>query len=177
MAERRATTSAPVLAVCLAVIAAGAWQWQRGVFRAARAQDRLAVEPWEQVKTQYPLPTESSPAPVSSAELFDAVVGASPFSPQRRSPAGAAGGPEAGGPGGGTVKPPAPTFVYKGRINVGGSQRAIVEDATAHKTHFLEVGQEVAGFKVLDIAEKQVVLSDPQSQQELLVPLASKSGP
>ena len=179
MAEHRAASSAPALAACLAVIAAGAWQWQRSVFRVARTQEHLTMEAWEQVKTQYPLPAEPSPAPVISAELFDAVVGANPFSPQRRAPAGAAGGPGGGGlgGGGGTVEPPAPKFVYKGRINVGSSRRAIVEDTTAHKTYFLEVGQEVAGFKVLDIAEKQVVLSDSQSQQELVLSLASKSGP
>ena len=177
MTEPRAASSIPVLAVCLAVMAAGAWQWQCRVFRMTRAQGRLATEAWEQVKTQHPLPAEPSPAPAISAEFFDTVVSANPFSPQRRAPTGAAGGTEPLGPGGRTGEPPAPKWIYKGRINVGSSQRAIVEDAAAHKTYFLEVGQEVAGFKVLDIAEKQVVLSDLKSQQELIVSLASKSGP
>ncbi len=177
MAEHRAASSASVLAVCLAVIAAGVWQWQYRVFRAARAQEHLTMEAWEQVKTQHPLPAEPSLTPAISAELFDAVVGANPFSLQRRAPTDAAGAPEPLGPGGRTGEPPAPKWIYKGRINVGSSQRAIVEDTTAHKTYFLEVGQEVAGFKVLDITEKQVVLSDLESQQELIVSLASKSGP
>jgi hypothetical protein len=69
-----------------------------------------------------------------------------------------------------------PKFVYKGRINVGSRQRAILEDAAARKTYFLEVGQAVAGFKVLDIAENRVVLSDPQTNQEVVVSLSPPSG-
>ena len=164
------------MAVCVALIAAGAWRWQVGVFRSVRSDPHLKADAWEHVKTQYPMPLEPSPPPALSTELFEAVVNANPFSPQRGT-AGHPAAPEAGGAGGGAAAPASPKFVYKGRINVGSHQRAILEDTAAHKTYFLEVGQAVAGFKVLDIAEKQVVLSDPQAQQELVVPLASKSGP
>ena len=67
-----------------------------------------------------------------------------------------------------------PQFIYKGRINLGKKQRAVIEETTAKKTYFLEVGQAVAGFKVLDIQEKQVILSDPQTSKEVAVSLASK---
>ena len=178
MTERRSGGSAPALVMCLAVIAVGAWRWQLGVFRAARAEEHLKMDAWEQVKTQFPLPAEPSPTQALSAELVEAVVSANPFSPQRGTQAGpASGGSEGNDSDGRTAEPPAPKFVYKGRINVGSRRRAIVEDTAAHKTYFLEVGQEVAGFKVLDISEKQVVLSDPETPQELVIPLVSKSGP
>ena len=176
MAARSLSSPAPAMAVCLALIAAGAWRWQVGVFRSAHSDPHLKTDAWEHVKTQYPVPLEPGPTPALSTELFEAVVSANPFSPQRRA-TGTSTVPEGGSAGGGSATPALPKFVYKGRINVGSHQRAILEDATAHKTYFLEVGQAVAGFKVLDIAEKQVVLSDPQAPQELVVPLASKSGP
>jgi hypothetical protein len=162
------------LAACSAVAAFSAWQWQRHVDRGAPAE-QVKADAWEHVKTQYPVPESLSPAPALSAELFQAVVGANPFSPQRRaaSAAGSAGR-------GATIITPkatAPQFAYKGRIDLGSRQRAILEDQAAKKTYFLEVGQEVAGFKVLDISESQVLLSDPKSQEPLAIPLASKSGP
>lgn len=175
MAGRSLSSPAPTMAVCLALIATGAWRWQVSVFRSVRSDSHLQADTWEPVKTQYAIPPDPNPTPALSAELVDTVVSANPFSPQRRA-AGLPGAPAEGGSGGGAVAA-SPKFVYKGRINVGSRQRAILEDATARKTYFLEVGQAVAGFKVLDIAENQVVLSDPHAQQELVVPLASKSGP
>ena len=172
----RASAAAPAAVLCLALATAASWQWQQQVARSARAQDRLNMDPWEQVKSQYALPADPGASPVISAELFEAVVSANPFSPQRRTLAAGAAGPEAGTPGH-AAEPPAPTFAFKGRINMGGHTRAIVENLAGHKTYFLEVGQEVAGFKVLDIAETQVVLSDPQSHEEVVLSLASKSGP
>ena len=169
-------SSAPAVAVCLAVVAAGAWRWQTSVFQSRHSDQHLHADAWEPVKTQYPMPPDPTPTPALSTELVDTVVSAHPFSPQRRA-AGLPGAPAEGGSGGGAVEPASPKFVYKGRINVGSRQRAILEDTAGRKTYFLEVGQAVAGFKVLDIAENQVVLSDPQVQQELIVPLASKSGP
>lgn len=164
----------PVLAACLAVIAAGAWQWQLSVARSARAE--LKTEPWEQVKTQHLMPPEPVQTPALSAEVVEAVVATNPFSAQRRAAAAATDGtgqPVAGVP----VEPPAPQLLFKGRMNVGSRQRAIIEDTTAKKTYFLELGQAVAGFKVLDIGETQVVLSDPKSHENVIVPLASKGGP
>ena len=163
----------PVLAACLGVIAAGAWQWQLSVARSARAE--LKTEPWEQVKAQHPMPPEPSQSPALSADVVDAVMAANPFSAQRR--AAATAGETAQGAAGQPVEPPAAQLVFKGRINVGSRQRAIVEDTTAKKTYFLELGQAVAGFKVLDIGETQVVLSDPKTHENVIVPLASKGGP
>ena len=164
----------PILAACLGVIAVGAWQWQLSVARSARAE--LKTQPWEQVKAQHPLPPEPSQPSALSADVVESVLAANPFSPQRKAVAAAAGGPgeEAAGQ---PAQPPAPELVFKGRINVGSKQRAIIEDTRAKKTYFLELGQAVAGFKVLDIGETQVVLSDPQTHENVIVPLASKGGP
>ena len=60
---------------------------------------------------------------------------------------------------------------------MGNQQRAIVEEGASHKTYFLQVGQTVAGFKVLDIGQKQVVLSNLATQEELVVSLASLTAP
>jgi hypothetical protein len=174
MPGRSDGTAVPVLAACLAVLAVGAWQWQLSVLRSARGE--LKGETWEQAKTQHPMPPEPIQTPALSADVVEAVTAAQPFSPQRRATAGSpdgGGGPVAVEP----AKPPAPKFLYKGRINVGTRQRAIIEDTTAKKTYFLELGQAVAGFKVLDMAETQVVLSDPQTHENVIVPLASKGGP
>ena len=167
------TGAVPVLAACLAVIAIGAWQWQLSVARSARAE--LKTEPWEQVKAQHPMPAEPAQTPALSPDVVEAVLAANPFSPQRKAVAAAAEGPGQAAPGQ-PVEPPAPQLLYKGRINVGSSKRAIIEDTTAKKTYFLELGQAVAGFKVLDIGETQVVLSDPKSHENVIVPLASKGG-
>ena len=172
----RASVAAPAAVLSLALVTAASWQWQQQVARSARAQDRLTMDPWEQVKSQYALPADPGASPVISAELFEAVVSANPFSPERRTPAAGAAGPGTGTPGH-AVEPPAPKFAFRGRINVGSHKRAIVEDLAGHKTYFLEVGQEVAGFKVLDIAETQVVLSDAQSHEAVILSLASTSGP
>ena len=165
----------PILAACLAVIAAGAWQWQLSVARSARAE--LKTEPWEQVKTQYPMPAEPAQTSALSADVVESVVAANPFSAQRKAAATASEGTGGEAALGQLAEPPAPQLLFKGRINVGSRQRAIVEDTTAKKTYFLELGQAVAGFKVLDIGETQVVLSDPKSHENVIVPLASKGGP
>ena len=161
-------------AVVLALGAGGAWWWHRGV--SATQPLGLAEEPWEQVKEAHPMSDLSSDIAHLSPQMVDAVVKANPFSVKRREvppqpTEGAAGVSDAPQP------PPAPKFVYKGRILVGPRQRAIVEDVVNHKTYFLEVGQEVTGFKVLDIAENRVVLLDPQSREETVLTLTAAATP
>ena len=120
--------------------------------------------------------TDVPPQPLLSTETVEALVRANPFSPQRRLKPPPSGG-ETGGGSGEPVAAPKPKFFFKGRIDLGKRQRAIVEDTTSHKTYFLEVGQEVAGFKVLDIAENRVVLSDLQTKQEVVVSLSLRESP
>ena len=124
------------------------------------------------------MPGPMQEPPMLSQEMADAVVRADPFSPQRRlvpPPAtGGTGDREGSGDGG---QPPQPAFTYKGRVHLGQRQRAIVEETTTRKTYFLEVGQEVAGFKVLDIAENQVVLSNLHTHEEVVVSLTTTALP
>ena len=161
------------LALLMAMAAAAGWWWQSTVFRAPRLE--VSAEAWDHVKQAYPIPETSDSLPATSTETLETIGQANPFSPQRRqTPAG--GGSET--PGGETapVEPVKPVLSYKGRINLGQRQRAIMEDQATKKTHFLEVGQAVAGFKVLDITETQVVLSDPQTGEAVVVPLTSPAG-
>ena len=131
------------------------------------------AERWQHVMEEHPMPNEPATSAQLSAETFEAILRANPFSSQRRlvplqSDDATGSNSEAG-----AGQPPAPQFLYKGRINLGNLQRAILEETVTHKTHFLEVGQEVTGFKVLDIAENQVVLSHLQSKEELVISLTA----
>ena len=113
-----------------------------------------------------------------SGEVVDTVLSANPFSAQRRAVSTDVGNSQqADGRGEAAVIARTPQFIYKGRINLGKRQRAVVEETTAKKTYFLEVGQEVAGLKVLDIAENRVVLSDVHTSKEVEASLISSSGP
>lgn len=166
------TSSGPlVLLACLmfgAVI--GSWSWRRSVF-ATPAEHAPAGERWDHVKQDYPIVQEPPHVAGLSQELLESVVRANPFSPTRNyipPPAD-----ESGEAGRQVSKPPVPLFVYKGRINLGSKQRAIMEDTTTKKTYFLEVGQEVAGCKVLDITENRVVLSDPNTKKDVEILLMS----
>ena len=163
-----------MLLMVFAVI--GTWCWRRAVF-AAPAEHVRAEERWEHVKRDYPIVQEPPQIPELSQELLASVVHANPFSPTRHyvpPPTNA----EAGSGQEIVSKPLAPLFVYKGRINLGSRQRAIMEDTTTKKTYFLEVGQEVVGCKVLDITENRVVLSDPNTKKEVEISLiSSKNGP
>jgi len=162
------------LAIVSAALAGGAWWWRTSVFGAGRVE--LISERWDQVKEHYlmaPAPVELAPR---SAELAEAVVQANPFASERRAlPPSDAETPAGGG--GGSPPAPKPQFVYKGQINLGSRQRAIIEDTVAKKTYFIETGQVVAGFKVLDIAENRVVLSDPQTNEEVVVSLIAPASP
>ena len=157
----------------LALVVTAAWWWQSTVFHSAPGAP--AAMSWKHVQEQYPIPSEPQEPQKVSPEAFEAIMAANPFSSDRRlkppTDVSSDGGPSA------PSAAPAPQFVYKGLIKFGNRQRAILEDLTTHKTHFLEVGQEVAGFKVLDIAENRVVLSDSQTNEELVVSIASKASP
>jgi len=166
--QPRAPTGASVaLAVALAVVAAATVRWRSRAVHIPRLGGM--GEPWEHIKDDYPLLAEPSEPPELSATVFDAVLHANPFSPTRR-PVDAADGenqPLAEGPA--ASAPITPEFLYKGHIDLGKRQRAIVEETTTGKTYFLEVGQEVAGFKVLDISQTSVVLSDLKTAQQIVI--------
>ena len=156
------------LAVGLSVVAIATMRWRGAVVRAQRVE--VAGESWERIKDDYPpLPEPAEPSALA-AEFFDAVLQANPFSPQRR-PVSAA--EETGAPGGAAgpsvSAPITPEFLYKGHVDLGKRQRAIVEETTTGKTYFLEVGQEVAGFKVLDISRTEVILSDIKTAQQIVI--------
>ena len=160
-----------VAGVCI-ILAVMAWGWQNTALRAKPID--IHPESWEHVKQQYPLPEERSPIQGPAVEPLDEMLHANPFSPERKplQPVVAAtGAPNAGA----LLAAAAPkaAFIYKGRVTMGQQQRAIMEDTTTKKTFFLQVGQEVAGFKVLDITQKQVLLSDPNTHEEVVVSLAS----
>ena len=163
------------IAATLLAITAGTWRWQAAVHRGDR-RALIKDEAWERVKNEYPVPLASASTPMISQDLMNALIRANPFSPQRRVVAPPSQAANHGPSGPMVSEAAAPAFLYKGRIDLGQRQRAIVEDLTTHKTHFLEVGQEVAGFKVLDIAQNQVVLSDPLTHVELVVLLAAQKG-
>ena len=170
---RASVSSSLIVALSLAVVTVGVWRWRSSVFQSPRQEAPL--ESWNQLKDAYPLPSASQVLPTLPNEVVDAVLRANPFSPQRRAVATDVGNPQQGsGTGMAPVVSGPPQFIYKGRINLGKKQRAVIEETTAKKTYFLEVGQAVAGFKVLDIQEKQVILSDPQTSKEVVVSLASK---
>ena len=166
------TPSRLVMAVAVAAaMAAVTWWWQAGVFRARRVD--VPPEAWQQVKDDYPLSPDAQEPSILSSKVAEDVIRANPFSPKRHQQP-----PKAEVEGAAqSAQPPSPKFVYKGHINVGQHQRAIVEDTANHKTYFLEVGQEVTGFKVLDIAENRVVLSDLQTKEDLVVSLSAAKTP
>ena len=168
----RPSSPGPVVAcvVVLAGVVLVVAQWQARVMRAQRVQ--LDGESWDHVRTQYPV-AQAMPQQVElSREVFGTVVQANPFDPERR--LRVAGQADGDGQGRAEVtEPPPPQFLYKGHINVGTRQRAIVEERVLRKTYFLETGQEIAGLKVLDISEDRVVLSNPTTQEEIVLSLVS----
>ena len=168
------TTTALTLASGLAGIALITWHWQGRVTQTRHAD--WTGEPWDRVKDAYPMLSDPPAMAAVSKELMEGVVRTNPFSSKRRLVAPAI-GMEPDGQATGPVKPPPPVFMFKGRVKLGQRVRAIVQETGSQKTYFLEVGQAVAGFKVLDIAENRVVLSDLQTNQEVAVSLSPPSGP
>src|SRR3989338_9136504 len=107
----------------------------------------------------------------TTAETWQGLLRANPFSRARRhvSP------PAAEAPTGTPEKPLPPQFVFKGRVSMGTKQRGILEDRRQKKTHFVQVGQDVLGFRVVEIAEDRIVLSDVKTNERVDIPLASKA--
>ena len=170
---RASASSSLIVALSLAVVTIGVWRWRSSVFQSPRRQ--AVSESWDQLKETYPLPSGPQTLPMLANEVVDTVLHANPFSPQRRAVATDVENPQQGSRAGiASVASGPPQFIYKGRINLGKKQRGVIEETTSKKTYFLEVGQAVAGFKVLDIQEKQVILSDLQTSKEVVVSMASK---
>lgn len=154
-------------AACLVIAAVG---WQRHLLHREHAP--ATTESWQQVRERFPIPAPLSPPNEASAEVLATVLRANPFSPARRQAPQVTTASSTGSTT--PAKPAAAQFIYKGRVLLGTTQRAIVEDVSTKKTYFLQVGQDVAGLKVLDISETQVVLSDPQTSKETVVSIISK---
>lgn len=59
-------------------------------------------------------------------------------------------------------------LLFRGRVILGQRQVAVIEVESSHETLFVGLGQDVEGFKVIDIAEERVVLSKSPGQQVTL---------
>lgn len=153
---------------------AGAWWWRVGLSDAAMIE--LPVQSWKAAESRYPMPEEAPMEDGLTQEVLSGIVEANPFSPQRRHvPEPAA-----------TIRalPTASQTVeeqvmlrFKGLIQLGTRKRAIIENSGDQKTHFLEVGQQVAGYKLLDITESQVLLSHVSTGEEVTLFRASEYAP
>jgi hypothetical protein len=166
---RQTSWDAIIGTVFCAFLMAITFGWQRATLRNHKTS--VQTESWEHIREQYPVPAGFAQAAEVPEAVFQAIVRANPFSPARRAPPP---GPTTSS--GGSSQPPqatSPQFVYKGRVLMGTTQRAVLEDVRNKKTYFAQLGQEVAGFKVLDIAENRVVLSDLQTRKELVIPLST----
>ena len=95
MTSGHATGRSVAAAVLLASVMAGVWSWQRMVCR-ARTTD-VKSEPWEKIKTEYPIIQDAPETPQISSQTIDTMVQANPFSPARRLPPAPAGGEASGG--------------------------------------------------------------------------------
>ena len=164
---------AAIVAMCLVAAAIGAAHWQQRIHRTRALPS--AIEPWKHVREQFPMPQAFDDRIKTSTPELQSVVKANPFSSKRREAPVLLPGKVEGAPAA-AAKPVPPQFVYKGRITMGAKNRAILEELKSKKTYFLQIGQEVAGFKILDISETQVVLSNPNSQEPLTLSLTPKKG-
>lgn len=144
-----------IAVVCSAGLAIAAWQWRATMV--ATAAPPAPPESWEHVRQAFPMPSATVAAGVIPADALTEVVEANPFSPLRRqAPSGtqASTGPAK------PPTPPPPQWVYKGRAQMGAREVAVLADATSGKTHFVQVGQEIGGCKVVEIVENRVVIQD-----------------
>lgn len=155
-----------VMATCIVLVAATTWWWQANL---PSTESRTERGLWREAKKRYPTPASVEFVSLSP-EMLQGIITGNPFSPDRGRVT-----PQGGSSENVTqqipkpVEPKEPVFIYKGSVKLGARLRAIVEDVEIGKTHFLEVGQEVAGYKVLDIAENRVVLSHPKTQENIEV--------
>lgn len=155
-------------------VMSGVIAWRVALSRLPPRQ--LPAESSQRVKEMFPLLAEEAGEGTVS-DMADALFEANPFSPSRRR--GAKAKPQDDSVENLSAEGVAhkPQFVYKGRVQLGAKQRAVLEETTVGKTYFLQVGQEVTGFKVLDIDEKQVLLSNLKTHEEVVVLLTSKTPP
>jgi hypothetical protein len=162
----------PVDSIVLAVVCGGAsiaaWQWQH--ITQQRQPPAVASEHWEHVRDLFPAPEAFRLPSETAPEALQGVVRANPFSRGRRHVPQPATGTPAGAP----EKPLPPQFAFKGRVVMGSKQRGVLEDRRKKKTHLVQVGQEIEGFTVVEIAEDHVVLSNAETAEQLNIPLASK---
>ncbi len=160
--------------VCGAVAALGlmamAWVWQGHVTR--RAVAPIESESWQHVRERFPMPSETVALAPASEELPNAIVQANPFSPDRRPPPSASSSSTTASP---VTAPEPPQFVYKGRIMMNDTPRAIVEDVAKKKTYFVQAGQEMNGYRVEDIQAHAVMLTELATHASRVIPLAAKS--
>lgn len=158
-----------VLAGVLAGVSLAAWQWQRTLH--ARQPSSVLTERWEHVRELFPPPEPFRIPSETTAETWQGLLRANPFSRARRHVPPAA----AEAPTGAPEEPLPPQFVFKGRVSMGTKQRGILEDRRQKKSHFVQVGQDVLGFRVVEIAEDHIVLSDLKTNERVDIPLASKA--
>ena len=155
-------------AIVASLLTAMAAVWQHRMTR--RMGPSSETESWQQVRERFPMPAETTTAPPFAEGLPDMIVQANPFSSDRRPPASPASST--------TTQAAAPVparFAYKGRIMMSGTPRAIMEDVAKKKTHFVQVGQELQGYRVEEIQERAVIVSDLATQESRVIPLATKS--
>jgi len=174
MAARPSPAGAWVFAVSMFAVAVGSWWWRGNLSDAATVE--LPVQSWKEAESRYPFPEEVSLADGLTQEVLSELVESNPFSPLRRHVPEPAGTVRAAPvPSGGADQQV--LLQFKGLIQLGERQRAIVEDVGAKKAHFLEVGQEVAGYKLLDITESRVLLSDVSTGEEVTLFRSSEASP
>ncbi len=157
-----------VTAVVFVALSLVAWNWQQTM--RARQPPSVVAERWEHVQELFPTPEPLKPPSETDPETLQKALQANPFSRQRRhvpKPAEEAGATP--------QQPLPPQFVFKGRVVMGTKQRGILEDRQQKKTFFVQAGQEVVGFQVVEITEDQVVLLKLDTKEEVRLPLASKA--
>mgnify|MGYP001585531498 FL=1 len=158
-----------VVAALLAGVSLGAWQWQRTL--SARQPSAVVTERWEHVRELFPPPEPFRIPSETAPETWQGLLRANPFSRARRHVPP----PATEAPAGASQEPQPPQFVFKGRVTMGTKERGILEDRRQKKTHFVQVGQDVLGFRVMEITEDRMVLSDVKTNERVDVPLASKA--
>ena len=167
--------SALVGALVWLVFATAAWLWQRTTLD--RLERPVAQEPWEHVRERFPTEEAMKPASAVSEAWLQVVTHANPFSSKRREAASSTQINPSQSAATTTPSPPPPAlFLYKGRLQMGSKQRAVLEDMTGKKTYFAEAGQIVAGCEVLEIHDDRVLLLNQQTGETLTVALMVKEG-
>ena len=158
-----------VLAVVFTGVSLAAWQWQHTLHQ--RQPSTVVTEHWEQVRELFPAPEPFRIPSDTAPETLQGIVRANPFSRERRHIPPPTTEASVNKP----AEPLPPQFVFKGRVVMGTKQRGILEDRQHNKTYFVQVGQEVVGLTVVEIAEDHIVLSDVKTNEQVSISLASKT--